>query len=434
MNPEEYSTLLPTLIPFVWPWPSSITTPYSSPSSSVPSLPRNKSSTNLVPLGYVLPSVYSHILSAPEIIRGHLVEHINVDLPVPFPSLCSILPESPPNDSSDGDPQEQQQQKSPSVPTTYTCPRAFTLFHHLPTEFERTATAQRLAEYLRAQDVFRLLRGWRDEPWPVFAPDGKTLLFSMERAAVGLLGCNRYGVHMMAYVLPPLPHSPNSHGNIEETPQEKEQKYQREREHKEKNMKIWIPRRAANKSTWPSYLDNTVAGGLATADGSDYLGCMAREADEEASLPIDYVRHAAQFVGTVSYVYLTEPDSTSGDSERYVYPECQWCYELKLPGPFQETEKTAMSSALSPEERSEKLVPRPKDGEVESFSLMSVLEVRKCLHNGEFKPNCAIVTMDFLIRHGLLDLEDDGHQAHLEMTRRMYKPLPFPGPQRDFGA
>jgi isopentenyldiphosphate isomerase len=30
---------------------------------------------------------------------------------------------------------------------------------------------------------------------------------------------------------------------------------------------FWVPKRAATKQTWPSYLDNSVAGGITAGDG-----------------------------------------------------------------------------------------------------------------------------------------------------------------------
>lgn len=53
-------------------------------------------------------------------------------------------------------------------------------------------------------------------------------------------------------------------------------------------VKLWIPRRAATKQTWPGMLDNTV-GGITT--GEDQFECMVREAREEALLPEVWVRN-----------------------------------------------------------------------------------------------------------------------------------------------
>ncbi|KIH93009.1 hypothetical protein SPBR_02962 [Sporothrix brasiliensis 5110] len=240
------------------------------------------------------------------------------------------------------------------------------------TEPARTVALDKLNQYWRAADAFKFLRGWRDEPWPVYGRTGE-LLFSVERAAAGLLGVVRYGVHLSAYVVDPTT----------------------------KAIKIWVPRRAANKSTYPSMLDNTVAGGLMT--GEDPFECVVREADEEASLPEAVVRAAARPIGIITYVYIT--DERAGGEAGYIYPECEWVYDLPLPATT---------------------IPQPKDGEVESFMLCTVDEVRAQLAQGLYKPNCAVVLLDFMVRHGLLTR--DNEPDYDAIVSRLHRVLPFPGP------
>lgn len=249
--------------------------------------------------------------------------------------------------------------------------RTMTLFQ-LPTEAQRSARVAALAAHWRAERAFPLLRDWRDELWPVYGRRGE-LLFSIERGAVGLFGVMRYGVHMTAYVRDKsAPHG----------------------------VKIWVPTRAANKSTFPGMLDNTVAGGLMT--GEDPFECVIREADEEASLPDAVVRSRTEFVGNVTYIYISD-ERYMGESD-YIYPECQWVYDLEL---------------------SEDTVPQPKDGEAEKFELCDVDRVKRDLAADRFKPNCALVTLDFFIRHGILS-EDEPELEQIK--RRMRRDLPFPGP------
>lgn len=168
-------------------------------------------------------------------------------------------------------------------------------------------------------------------------------------------------------------------------------------------IKIWVPKRASNKSTFPGMLDNTVAGGLMT--GEDPFECIIREADEEASLPDPLVRGTAEWVGNVTYIYITEAKHVGEDG--YIYPECQWVYDLKLPVD---------------------VVPRPKDGEVEEFLLCDVDEIKRDLRAGKFKPNCALVMIDFFIRHGILTEANEPDLAAIKA--RMHRDLPFPGPHQ----
>ncbi|KAL7933574.1 NUDIX hydrolase domain-like protein [Trichoderma chlorosporum] len=256
-----------------------------------------------------------------------------------------------------------------------TSERTIELFRSPQTEEERTQAVAKLTSYWRENGVFKTLKGWRNELWPVYARKGE-LLFSIERAAMGLFGTARYGVHMVGYVDDPTaPHG----------------------------IKFWVPKRASDKSTFPGMLDNTVAGGLMT--GEDPFECIIREADEEASLPDPLVRGTAEWVGNVTYIYITEAKYVGEDG--YIYPECQWVYHLKLPVD---------------------VVPRPKDGEVEEFLLCDVDEVKRDLRAGKFKPNCALVMIDFFIRHGILTEANEPDLAAIKA--RMHRDLPFPGPHQ----
>ncbi|KAH7158814.1 NUDIX hydrolase domain-like protein [Fusarium sp. MPI-SDFR-AT-0072] len=244
-----------------------------------------------------------------------------------------------------------------------------------PTEEQRTRRATTLADYWRKNGTFPLLRRWRDELWPVYGRSGE-LLFSMERAAIGLLGTVRYGVHMIAYVKDETaPHG----------------------------IRLWVPTRARNKATFPGMLDNTVAGGLMT--GEDPFECVIREADEEASLPDDIVRKGAKFVGNVTYIYITDEGQVGEGG--FIYPECQWLYDLELPND---------------------VIPQPKDGEAEKFDLCDVNRVKADLAEGRFKSNCALVTLDFFIRHGILT--DENEPEIDQIKRRVRRDIPFPGPHQ----
>ncbi|KAI0023007.1 NUDIX hydrolase domain-like protein [Xylariomycetidae sp. FL0641] len=253
-----------------------------------------------------------------------------------------------------------------------------------PTEPERTRAVDAVMRRWRAEETFAILKGWREEPWPVYVSrDGTTdsedieLVYSVERSGAGLLGVMRYGVHMTGYV------------TDDSAPY---------------GIKLWVPRRAATKSTYPGMLDNTVAGGLMT--GEVPFECMVREADEEASLPADLMRERCRYVGMVSYIYVTDP--RAGGEAGQVYPETQWVYDLELPNGTQ---------------------PVPKDGEVAEFYLWTVPEVQEALARGEFKPNTALVVLDFFIRHQILNPDNEPHYA--EVARRMHRRLPFPGPHQN---
>jgi hypothetical protein len=57
--------------------------------------------------------------------------------------------------------------------------------------------------------------------------------------------------------------------------------------------------------------------------------------------------------------------------------------------------------------------------------LWTVEETLEVLGKGEFKPNCAVVVLDFLVRWGVL-----GGGEGEEIKRRVHRGLGFPGPHR----
>ena len=248
---------------------------------------------------------------------------------------------------------------------------------------ERTARVARLTAYWRERETFRILRGWRDELWPVYGRGG-ALLFSMERSAMGLFGTARYGVHMNAFIR-------RGGGGGDDGAASKY------------DLRIWVPKRSDSKPNYPGMLDNTVAGGLMTDE--DPFECIIREADEEASLPEHVMRERARPVGTVTYTYIT--DERAGGEVGYIYPECQWVYDLELPADGS-------------------VVPAPKDGEVDSFSLRTVEEIQEQLAQGLWKPNCAFVMLDFFLRHGVYT--PDNQPSYEELRTRVHGRIPFPGP------
>ncbi|XP_048450793.1 thiamin pyrophosphokinase 2, partial [Rhincodon typus] len=83
--------------------------------------------------------------------------------------------------------------------------------------------------------------------------------------------------------------------------------------------------------------------------------------------------------GNGSYTY---------EDEAGVFPECQFVYDLEVPAGFE---------------------PTVGDGEVLEFYLWPLDQVRETLAGPEFKPNCAMVALDFLIRRGILHADNERH-------------------------
>lgn len=227
--------------------------------------------------------------------------------------------------------------------------------------------AKTLAEVVR-RDEFEMLRGWRDELYPVYGPSGE-LLLELERSASSLFGIVSYGVHVTCFV------------------------------DDENGIRIWVPRRSKTKQTFPGMLDNTVAGGMST--GERPSECVVREAMEEASLPEGVIKANAVATGCISYFYIR--DSRAGGETDLLQPEVEYVYDIKLDA---------------------SIIPKPCDTEVEEFNLFTVEETKQALANGEFKPNCAMVLIDFFVRHGIITPENE--PDFLEITARLHRRLDFP--------
>ncbi|KAB8342719.1 hypothetical protein FH972_022320 [Carpinus fangiana] len=240
--------------------------------------------------------------------------------------------------------------------------------HDEPT---RSALVAQTCAAMRATGHFAVLGGWRDELYPVY-DDAGTCVFTVERSASPLFGVLTYGVHLTAYV---PARSPTD------------------------SPRLWVPRRAAHKQTYGGMLDNTVAGGIAA--GESPWTTLLREATEEASLPAQLLRERARAAGTVSYFSVR--DERAGGETGLLQPECQFVYDL----PVEESTELA-----------------PGDQEVEGFELLSVAAVKDALAKGEFKPNCALVLLDFFIRHGILTPE--GERDYPEIVARLHRILEFP--------
>lgn len=102
--------------------------------------------------------------------------------------------------------------------------RTVSAFRQFPNEEERSKAVAAIAAYWRDSKIFEILAGWRNELYPVYGP-GNELLFSVERSASALFGVVTYGVHMTAYV------------------KDESASY---------GLKLWVPRRAKGKQTYPS--------------------------------------------------------------------------------------------------------------------------------------------------------------------------------------
>lgn len=134
-------------------------------------------------------------------------------------------------------------------------------------------------------------------------------------------------------------------------------------------LHLWVARRAANKKLDPGKLDHLVAGGVPA--GYSPFAALLKEAGEEAGLE-EHITAQAREVGRFRYD-MERPEGLRRDM---VY-----AYDLELPEDF---------------------TPKPMDGEVESFMLWPLEQVKQVLCTmSEFKFNVVLVLADLLLRQGM---------------------------------
>jgi len=212
-----------------------------------------------------------------------------------------------------------------------------------------------LDEALRVLAEQGVIEGWRDEVYPVTLAWGVPPLMLMERAATPYFGVRAYGVHMNGFV--------------------------REGE----RISMWVGRRALDKPTYPGMLDNMVAGGQPA--GVSLRDNLAKECHEEADIPQSLSARAVP-TGAVTYA-LETPEGLK--------PDVQFVYELEVPRDF---------------------TPRNRDGEIQEFMLWPIERVMEVVsETSEFKFNCNLVIIHFLVQHGLLSPE---HPDYLEIVKGLH--------------
>jgi len=206
-----------------------------------------------------------------------------------------------------------------------------------------------LGEALAALASKGVITGWRNEVYPVSSSWGLPPVMLMERAATPYFGVRAYGVHMNGFV--------------------------REGE----RISMWIGRRAFDKPTYPGMLDNMVAGGqpahLSLQEN------LIKESHEEAGIPKALAARARP-TGAISY---------SMETDEGLKPDVQFVYELELPPDF---------------------TPVNRDGEIREFMLWPIERVMEVVSStAEFKFNCNLVIIHFLVQHGLVSPEDPDYLA-----------------------
>lgn len=222
----------------------------------------------------------------------------------------------------------------------------------------RTESVEAIADELHAKYGLFSLR--RDEYFDVKATYDANPLFQIKRGSLYFFGLLNSGVHCNGYTI-------NENG--------------------EKVM--WLAKRSPNKSEYPNKLDQFVAGG-----GTGNLNAwdiMMKEFGEEASVPAE-LGDQATAVGAIGYCI---------QKGKELVRDIIIIFDLLLPSTF---------------------VPRPRDGEVQEFFQWSIPKVMDTVRTSlDFKDNCNLVIIDFLVRHGFITPKDKNYTSIVFGLRSLYK-------------
>ncbi len=230
-----------------------------------------------------------------------------------------------------------------------------------PGGLSQGALSERLADLARTLAAEGIVPPLLDEPYPVTAGGRGEAIASVDRVLAAYLGLRSFGQHLNGYV--------------------------REGD----RIMMWIGRRARDRLIFPGALDNLVAGGLPHAVSLQEN--LIKESWEEAGMPASLAQNAVP-VGALSYNRV---------AERGFRPDVLYCYDIELPRDFE---------------------PRNTDGEVEKFMLLPIEQVMEIVHDSdEFKLNCNLVVIDFLVRHGLIGPSDP---EYLDIVGGLRAPLGMP--------
>ncbi|PHH92440.1 hypothetical protein CDD83_7396 [Cordyceps sp. RAO-2017] len=175
-------------------------------------------------------------------------------------------------------------------------------------------------------------------------------------------------------------------------------------------MHVWVSRRSQNV-TYAGKLDQVVAGAMDPVDGMDPLKTLRREAMEEARLMVDTASRRVTangvVVGTVErgprISFYDKKDPTAGSEQGQLEPGIRFTFDLEVDASF---------------------TPQPGEPDaVTNFVLKAVDEVKRDLICAEWKPNCGLVMLDFLLRKGQIGPEED--ERYGQLKQGLQRELPF---------
>ena len=206
-----------------------------------------------------------------------------------------------------------------------------------------------------------LIRGWRNETYPLVDPHSQRLLACIERASSRFWGTLTFGAHCTGWVAGP-------DGQVDQ---------------------VWVAQRAFDKATDPGAFDNLVGGGV--PHGQTPFETLVREGWEEAGLTPEVMRRARP--GRVIQLQRDVPEGL----------QFEWIHTFDLH--LQAAE-----------------MPVNQDGEVHAFTRHPVADALALAAGTDMTVDAALVTLDFALRHGLFDAA--GQTSLAARAQALWAPAP----------
>jgi hypothetical protein len=186
---------------------------------------------------------------------------------------------------------------------------------------------------------------------------------------------------------------------------------------------LWVSERLRNRVYGGKY-DQIIAGGMEPGDLQCPWLTFRHEAEEEAKFICEnYSKKVwrgegrtgqlrpVRELGTIdlaSTIYFcTKKDVQAGAVEAcHIEPGVLFCFDLKL------------DNDVTPE-------PNEEDNSNKDTRWLNVRQIKQSLAEGMWKPNCGLVTVDFLRRHGLLDTDQEHREASALLKPAFHLPEPI---------
>lgn len=207
---------------------------------------------------------------------------------------------------------------------------------------------------------------WTDDKYPIFTAAGEHVM-DINACGVDIFGVIQYTVHLTAWMPDYYPIR-----------------------YRDEEKMIWVPKWAAGPGECSDLFDSTVSGRL--APGEDPMGALLRLCEEQKILLEDpcYMEWNAYFAGTNSFqMWITDEGE-----EPVFHREVQYLFEIGIP------------IKQLPRNEQSKWFPFPPGA-------LSLDGLKLNMGNRRIKPSSNMAYMAWLIRHGLLDPDNEPELAQI---------------------